>query len=448
MFKKTKHTTLIILLFCATFSMYNCSKGDDSNPLNIVTRDIVSINTFGGSLNDAATSITNTQDGGYAILGYTQSMDGDISDKNNESFDFWVLKFNSENTLLWSKTFGGTGNDRGNSIIETPDGSLAVLGFSDSNDQDVTNNHGLKDYWLAKLSPNGNLLWQQSFGYAGIDTGYSVIPTSDNGFLISGVLDVTASNGEGNSRTNARHAGGDYWALKLDASGNLEWSRYYGGFFTDTPYGVTETNDGGFIIVGSSDSDDVDISNNIGTYDFWIVKTSSTGDIVWEKNFGGTEIDEARAITQSNDGNYLIVGDTRSDNEDVSTNYGLADLWLIKITPEGDLLWQKSFGGSGFDVGRSISKTQNNNFVISGSSRSIDGNLTNNNGQNDAWVFEVNNKGNLLWQKTVGGSQIDFFYNAVQINNGNIITVGESNSLDFDIIENKGFTDLLITVLK
>ena len=170
--------------------------------------------------------------------------------------------------------------------------------------------------------------------------------------------------------------------------------------------------------------------------------------MIWEKSFGGSETDEARAISQTSDGNYLVVGDTRSDDFDVSKNNGAADLWVIKITPEGTVLWEKTLGGTSFDVGRSISKTEDNGFLISGSSRSTDGNLTNNSGQNDAWVLKIDRSGGLDWQKTIGGSEIDFFYDTVELNNQTIVAVGDSSSSNENNLENKGFTDLLILKLK
>jgi hypothetical protein len=133
---------------------------------------------------------------------------------------------------------------------------------------------------------------------------------------------------------------------------------------------------------------------------------------------------------------------------DVSQTNGAADLWLIKITPEGTLLWEKTMGGTNFDVGRSISKTQDNGFLISGSSRSNDGNLTTNKGQNDAWVLKIDRAGDLEWQKSIGGSETDFFNAVVELNNQTIVAVGDSNSSNEDISENKGFTDLLILKLK
>lgn len=132
--------------------------------------------------------------------------------------------------------------------------------------------------------------------------------------------------------------------------------------FTDTPLGVVETDANNFIIVGSSDSNDFNISDNKGTYDFWVVKISNSGNLIWEKSFGGSEIDEARAITATNDGNFLIVGDTRSNDKNVSTNNGAADIWVLKISTDGNLIWEKTIGASNFDVARAITKTKDNGF--------------------------------------------------------------------------------------
>ena len=442
-------SALLLYLFVFTI-VISCKKDDDNTEGNTVSSSglVSSVKTYGGSKNESAQEIVSTSDGGYAVLGFTQSIDGDITDKLNESFDFWVLKFNAENEIQWNKTYGGTEDDKGQDIIQTLDGGYAILGSSFSNNEDVSGNHGQNDYWLAKLDVSGNISWQKSFGYQGADYGISVIQTSDSGYLVTGVLDVTSSDGAGNtSRFSNRHAGGDYWALKLDASGTIEWSKYYGGLFTDTPESIVQTDDNGYIIVGGSDSMDTDISNNIGSYDFWVVKISATGAIVWEKSFGGDEIDEAWSIVKSGDGNYLIAGDTRSNDVDVSHNIGAADLWLIKISPTGELLWEKTLGGTNFDVARDISATQDGGFLLAGSSRSDDVDVTENKGQNDAWALKVDSNGTIEWQTSVGGTNIDFAYGITELNNKKVIVVGDTYSNDEDIIENKGFSDLLIITI-
>ena len=357
----------LIIPLSIIFITFNCSKNDNNDSIISIDTsiEIDFIKTLGGTKNESAKAITKTSDGGYAILGHTQSMDGDVTNKSNESYDYWLLKFDQNNSLQWQKTYGGDDDDRGNDIIQTTDGGYAIIGFSRSNKGNITDNAGANDFWVSKLNASGTILWEKSFGFSGADNGMSIIETNDNGYLLLGVLDVSASNGEGNSKAaSVKHAGGDYWAIKINALGEKQWSKFYGGTFTDTPFDVIQTDDNGYIIIGSSDSDDVDIQEEKGGYDFWVVKISDTGTLLWEKSFGGSQTDEARAITKSNDGNYIIVGDTRSNDKDVSINNGAADLWVIKISPSGSLIWEKSFGGNSFDVARSISKTQNGDFII------------------------------------------------------------------------------------
>lgn len=429
------------------FFLFQCSKNEFITEPTIEVSEIEFVKTLGGSNNDVLQSVIKSSDAGYAVLGYTQSNNFDILDKNDTSFDFWVMKFSKDDTLQWNKTFGGSEDDRGADIIATNDGGFALFGFSKSSDNDVNENAGAQDFWVIKITSSGLISWQKTFGYSGADSGTSFLQTKDSGYLITGVLDVTASNGQGNSKRAQKHAGGDIWAIKLNSSGELEWSKYYGGSFTDTPFGLVETNDDSFIIAASSDSNDVDISNNKGSYDFWVLKISSTGVLIWEKNFGGSEVDEPRGISTTNDGNFVIVGDTRSSDEDVSSNNGGADLWMLKISTEGNLIWEKTFGGSSFDVARSVSKTLDNGFLISGNSRSLDSGFSNQ-GQNDAWVLKVDANGNKLWQKFIGGTENDFLFDAIQVNETSLIAVGESSSSTGDITENKGFSDALIIKIK
>lgn len=433
--------TLVLITF------FNCNKDTIEFPALAKIPEVNSVKTFGGTKNESAKSIVKTSDNGYLILGSTQSIDGDVTTtKTAIQYDFWLLKFDANDQLQWQKTYGGSKDEKAHQIIKTNDNGYAIIGQSKSNDGDLNSNNGFEDVWILKIDATGNILWKTTTGFSGTDQGFSLIQTSDNGYFIGSILDVTASGGLGNARSAARHAGGDYWGIKLDTNGNIIWRKYFGGTNTDTCYGVTETTDG-YLMVGSSDSNDVDINNNKGSYDFWVVKINKTGTLLWEKSFGGDEIDEARAITPTNDGNFIIIGDTRSTNKDVTQNNGGADLWAIKIDIEGNLLWQKNYGGNSFDVGRSIHKTLDGGFLISGSSRSADNEFTNK-GQNDALILKIDANGNLLWQKTVGGTEIDFCYDAIELTNGEIIAVGESSSNNQDITTNKGFSDLLIIKLK
>lgn len=439
------------ILYCVLIAFVLSCTDDSSSTNTTASGTIDFVKTLGGSLNDSAQSVVATNDGGYAILGFTQSQDGDITNKQNDSFDYWVVKFDAQSNIEWQNVYGGTGNERGQQIIQTLDDGYAIIGSSDSTDGDVSNNNGAQDYWLAKLDAVGNLSWQKSFGFSGNDIGLSVIQTNDQGYLLTGILDVTASGGLGNTNARSsqqRHAGGDYWAIKLDMSGNFEWSRFFGGNFTDTPEGIAQTVDNGFIIVGGSDSIDTDISSNIGSYDFWVIRIDANGDLVWEKSFGGQESDEAKAIVKSSDGNFVIAGNTRSNTDDVSVNNGAADIWLIKISSDGNLIWEKTLGGSSFDSATSINPTNDNGFLLAGSSRSSDGDVSINKGQNDAWAVKVDANGTIEWETSAGGSNIDIAHSIAELTDSSVIVVGDTTSNDEDILENKGFTDALILKIK
>lgn len=431
-------------IFFITIPLLSCSNDDNEASENT---GLKWVQTYGGSKNEAANSVVNTLDGGYAVLGYTQSTDGNISNNPTENYDYWVLKFDANDELQWNKTYGGSLDDRGNDIIQTQDGGYVIVGYSKSADEDVTANAGAHDLWIVKLTATGSISWEKSLGYIGTDKAQSVIQTSDDGYFVVGLLDVTASGGEGNSRAT-QHAGGDYWGIKLDASGNTEWTKYFGGNNSELPYDTIQTADGGYIIIGTSDSTDVDITNNKGQYDFWIVKINATGSLVWEKSFGGTGIDEAYSVVEADGNNLMILGKTFSDDVDVSQNKGQADAWLIKIDSEGNLLWEKTYGGSSFDSGHAITNSQDGGYIITGSSRSQDDDLSVNNGQNDVFVLKISANGDVQRGYSLGGSNADFSYGIVEKSNNEIILVGETGSSDFDILENKGFTDVLIAKLR
>lgn len=436
-----KFLKLFSLIFLTHF--YSCSSDEKEN-INNFKGEIVKLSTFGGSNNDSAQKVIATQNNGYAVFGFTQSNDFDIIDKTDNSYDYWLLKFSAEDELLWSKTYGGSDDDRGRSIVSTSDNGFIITGFSQSSDGDVTENNGLYDFWLAKLDANGNILWKKTFGFSGTDQSYSIIQTNDGGYLVNGILDVTASGGQGNSRYANRHAGGDYWVIKLDESGNREWWNYYGGSNSDTSFKAIQTNDNGFLFIGSSDSNDIDISDNKGVYDFWVVKTDNSGRLQWQKNYGGSELDEAFDAIKTSEGNIIIVGNTRSNDKDIKENNGSSDIWAISISEEGNLLWQKNYGGSSFDLANGVTQAKDGGFYIVGNTRSSNFDVTNNNGNKDVWVLKINSSGRLQSQKTIGGSEIDNANHVVELSNQKIIVVGESWSSNFDIPTNKGFTDALI----
>ena len=436
-----------VLFITACSSDDNPTSPSTTDPDNSFQGEVDWIKTFGGSGEDDALSVVESEDGSYVVFGYTQSIDGDITDKTATDSDYWVVKISNEGTILWSKTYGGTGDDRGQKIIKTNDGGYALVGYSRSNDGDVSTNEGLQDYWIVKINALGEIQWEKSFGFPGLDRAFSIIQTEDNGYFITGFLDVTASNGEGNDDFQ-KHGVGEFWGIKLNAAGDKEWRRYFGGTDNDRSYDAIQTEDNGFLMIGSSESNDFDITNSNGSYDFWVVKVNAEGTKVWEKSYGGSEIDVGYAIATTGNGRYIIIGDSRSDDGDISEAKGNADLWMIQIDGNGNLIWEKSLGGTEFDTGRGIQKTQNGGFIITGNSRSNNGDLNENNGQSDIWNILINSNGDVTWKTTVGGSLSEFGVGCMETQDKKIIIAGSSESNDIDIPNNRGGKDIIIIKYK
>lgn len=442
-----KQRVIASLLFLLVVS---CKNDDFKESYIDSIGQVVWTKTFGGSKEDFAQSVIQISGGNFMVLGTTGSIDGTITDKNQENNDYWLMKFDTEGTVLWSKTYGGSGEDIGHKVIETSDGGFALVGYSQSSDGDASANQGLHDNWLLKLDNQGNILWEKSYGYAGHDHAYSLIQTNDGGYFMTGFLDVTASGGEGNNRnsiSDRRHGIGEFWCHKLDANGNIQWQRYFGGTNNDRSYDVVQADDGGYVVTGFSESDDFDISNNHGSYDYWVIKIDTQGNLLWEKSFGGSEIDQARAITKTNDNSYIIAGNSFSTDGDIVENLGGSDFWLIKINDSGELVWSKNLGGSDFDYATSIRKAANG-YVVAGYSQSLDNQVTSNYGNNDYWVIKIDEQGSLQWQKNFGGSGFDLAWDAIETMENEIIVVGETESNDFDIVENRGLKDILILKVK
>ncbi len=454
MMKKTiTHSLLIaaIAVFASCSSDDGGGGGDDGPITEPFLGQIDWTRTFGGTEEDNAQAVVTTPDGGFAILGFSKSIDGNITDQDAENNDYWLIRMDAQGNLLWNKTYGGSEDERGQDITTTSDGGFAIVGYSRSSDLDVGGNEGFHDIWVVKVDANGNMQWEKNYGFSGSDQGFSIIQTSDGGYFVSGFLDVSASGGDGNDDApsrSAQHGVGEFWGHKLDANGNLQWRRYFGGTNNDRSNDVLQTSDGGFLMVGSSESDDFDITDPNGSYDFWAVKVSATGTMEWQKSFGGSGIDIGYSVVKSDDGGYLIAGDTRSSDGDISNLKGSADFWVVKINATGGLVWEKTYGGTDFESARSISKTADGNYIVSGSSKSTDGDLTNNYGQNDYWLIKINNNGTLLWEKSFGGSNLDFAFDAKETPDGKLVIIGNTESNDNDVAMNRGIKDAFIVKIK
>jgi hypothetical protein len=338
---------------------------------------------LGGTYDDYAYSIQQTSDGGFIVAGRTYSNDGDVSGNHGKS-DAWVVKLNSSGDIEWQKCLGGTGNDYAKSIQQTSDGGFIVAGYTDSNDGDVSGNHGYFDYWVVKLNSSGTILWQKCLGGTSFDQAYSIQQTSDGGFIVAG---RTYSN---DGDVSGNHGDIDAWVVKLNSSGDIIWQKCLGGTSGDYANSIQQTSDSGFIVAGYTWSNDGDVSGNHGYYDYWVVKLNSSGDIEWQKCLGGTYYDYAYSIQQTSNGGFIVAGSTNSINGDVSGYHGYFDYWVVKLNSSGDILWQKCLGGTSDDYANSIQQTSDGGFIVAGYTNSNDGDVTENHGGYDTWVVKLN----------------------------------------------------------
>lgn len=450
---------VFIVLLTSCEGENNSSNADNGNvePEILFKNELDKLKTFGGSKEDDALSVVETQDGNIAVFGYTQSNDGDVTGKTTTDSDYWLLKLNQDLEIIWEKTFGGSSDDRGQDIVATSDGGFLINGFSRSTDGDVAENFGFHDFWALKLNASGDIVWEKSFGFSGNDRSFASIETSDGGYFLSGFLDISASNGHGNDNGTAgrpskslfvKHGVGEFWGIKLSADGETQWRRYFGGSNNDRSYDAIQAHDGNIIMIGSSESDNFDISNPRGSYDFWAVKVNLQGDLIWEKNFGGSSIDIGYGISKTSDGNYIFVGDTRSNDVDVENFKGNTDFWVIKLDESGQMIWGKTYGGTDFDSARHGIELQNQDLFICGSSKSADDQVSENFGLNDVWLIHTNASGAIKSEINIGGAKLDFAQKAVQLSDGSVIVVGSSESSDQLVVENKGGKDVLVIKMK
>ena len=436
------------ILFIFTF-FFGCVKSELSIDNKSYKLDY--IKTFGGSNDDEANDIINTSDGGFMVIGSSKSSDGLIQKKIGSESDILLIKFDSNKSIEWVKNYGGSKDDRGQSVVEVSGIGYALLGYSMSNDGDASNNEGFHDNWVILIDSIGNIIWEKSYGFSGHDHAYNIIQTKDGNLFFNGFLDVTASRGLGSTEKvgkSIKHGVGEFWCHKIDLEGNILWRKYFGGTNNDRSYDSIETAEGDFIIVGSSESSDNDISSPKGSYDIWVIKVSSKGDFLWERSYGGSKYETANSIIQSSDNKIHILGSTLSNDKDISFGMGSSDFWLITLDSNGNLLSEQTFGGSNFDRGKKIEIDNKDNIWLTGYSRSIDFDFSLNKGKNDAVLIQLSKNRILKEIFEIGAEGEDIANSLINFNENEIIVAGYSDSKEDHFAENKGGKDIFLLFLK
>jgi hypothetical protein len=396
--------------------------------------------SFGGYDSDEIHSIQQTNDGGYIATGYTYSNDGDISGYHGYG-DFWVVKMSSSGVLEWQKALGGSDLDWPFAIRQTQDGGFIVAGYTRSTDGDVSGSHGDKDAWVVKLTSSGNIEWQKALGGSGWDDAWSVAVTADGGYIMAGR--TNSSNGDASGSHNGSL---DFWVVKLSSTGVIQWQKALGGSNEDTAKSIRQTSDGGYIIAGETSSNDGDVSGSIGNVDVWVVKLSSEGELEWQKPLGGSNWDVGSDIHETSDG-FFVCGYVGSNDGDVTGYQGLFDFWVLKLSKTGELLWQKTLGGSDADWGYAGTPSTDGGYVVAGTTRSNNGDVLYNDGGQDIWIVKLDNNGALVWQQILGGSKAESGNSIDRTNDGGFVVAGRSSSNDGDATFNQGAQDFWVVKL-
>lgn len=301
---------------------------------------------YGGSDQDVARSLVQTNDGGYALAGSTNSFGSGGSDG-------WLVKTDVEGNKQFTQTYGGSNDDGTDAVVQTPDDGFALAGYT------ASFGSGSTDFWLVKTDVNGNKQFTRTYGGSDDDGACSLVETSDGGFALAGHTD---SFGSGDS---------DFWLVKTDVEGNEQFARAYGGKSSDAAYSLIQTLDGGYALTGWTES--FGASNS----DVWLVKTDAIGNTQFTRTYGGGEGDEAYSLMQTLDGGYMLVGWTKSFGSNSR------DVWLVKTDAVGNVQSTRTYGGSERDRAWSLVRIRDGSYALAGRTNSFGGDST------DFWLVKT-----------------------------------------------------------
>ncbi len=382
---------------------------------------------FGGTADEYFHSFQKVSDGGYILGGSSYSgISGDITlpnrDMTNQSNDFWIIKIDSLANGLWDNRFGGSSFDWLSSVCQTTDGGYILGGYSYSGiggeksqaNWDSTLNTA--DYWIVKTDASGNFMWDKRYGGFKEEKLMALHQTTDGGYILGGYSYSGLGGDKSQPNWDSTNFTSDYWIVKIDASGNKEWDKRFGGIANETFQDIHQTLDGGYILAGFAYSDisgDKTEDNWSGCSDYWIVKIDALGTKQWDKRYGGWSYDFLYSLRQVGDGGYILAGLSTSvasgnktqDTQDTSmVGIERGDYWIVRVDSIGNMLWDADFGGVAREYTfKNISLTDDGGYLLSGSSYSnISGDKTEDNlGPQQTWMVKTDSSGVKQWDKTL-----------------------------------------------
>jgi len=346
--------------------------------------------TYGGEFDDEAAAIVASSDGGYAIAGTTSSFGAG-------GYDFWLIKVDKNGNMEWNKTYGGTKSDVAAALVCTADGGYVMVGETRSYGE------GESDFWLVKVDSSGNLQWNKTFGEQTADIATCVIQTNDGGYALGGYwLENDASE--------------DALFVKTDSSGNVQWTRTYGGAEEESVYSVVQTSEGGYALAGVTTS-----YSDEGKPDFWLVKTDSNGIMEWNKTYTDQNTDCAKSLIQTSDGGYTLAGFVRP------AIIAPSDVWVINVDSTGNSVWNVTWKSVGYAMFNSMIQTGDGGYLVSGATSYLRGFLDLG---SFMFLLKIDANGTVQWTKTFDGLGDNNSLFVAQTENDGYALVGTTKSTD------------------
>ena len=404
---------------------------------------IISQKTIGGSLNETLNCTYATTDGGYILGGQTMSSNGDISGFRKGLSDALIVKTDAIGGIEFQVSLGGSRNENVTSIKETSDQGFIVLGTTASTDGDFSTNHGGSDIFVIKLSKTGSVEWKKCFGGTLDEKSGEIVVSSEGGYLFTGSAKSANDDLTGKFPFDA-----DGWIVKLTNTGTISWDILPNGLFTDMCKAAKQLPNKNYVIVGN-------IGSVVGINqreDIFTILIDPTGSIIGQKSMGGTRQDLASSMEVTPDGGFVVLGKTNSNNGTITKNQGDFDVWILKMDKNLNVQWQKTFGGSGIDGGTGtdtfggIEATDDGGYIFTSSTNSKNGDIELPTtawagSQVRVWVVKLNCKQEIQWQKILGGNAGDFGVFVKKLDEKGYFVSANANSNDGDVLGNKGGQD-------
>jgi hypothetical protein len=447
------------------------------------SQDVVWEKSYGGTHADYLFDAQPTADYGFILAGSSLSnKTGNKTDDNHGDLDFWVWKMKESGELDWQKSFGGSGFDFLQSIKNTRDGGFILAGTSNSSkgSQKKENCKGLSDFWVIKLNAAGDEQWQRTIGGNGQDELLCAFQTRDGGYILGGSSSSSpnsisnSKSGENSStvdiysKSEKCRGGMDYWIVKLDKEGVIQWQKTYGGQYSDVLRSMEQTSDSGYILAGYSNSpvsgDKTETNKGVG--DYWVLKIDDTGIVQWQKTYGGDGDDQPYVIHQIKDEGYILGGNSNSSNA-LTTEGGIVangtDFWILKLDKEGTVIWSKTFDFGKVDILTSLVENEDSTYLIGGHARNsrpksggeslvskaVGMVAKEKDGINDYVALKINDEGDEVWNKSVGSGGEDILRKLIETRDGGYLMAGTSNSgSSKDKNSNIGSNDFWVVKLK